>query len=132
VLEGLLRQHARDRVIVFTNDNDTVYTISRHLPHPGHHPPDRREGARELLERFNDGTYPALVTSRVLNEGVNIPAANVAIVLSGTASVREHVQRLGRILRRQEGKRAVLYEVITRGTAEEHQSDRRREHDAYR
>jgi len=72
------------------------------------------------------------VTSRVLNEGVNIPAANVAIVLSGTASVREHVQRLGRILRRQEGKRAVLYEVITRNTAEERTSDRRREHDAYR
>ena len=56
----------------------------------------------------------------------------VAIVLSGTASVREHVQRLGRILRRQEGKTAILYEVITRGTAEEHQSGRRREHDAYR
>jgi hypothetical protein len=55
-----------------------------------------------------------------------------ATVLSGTASVREHVQRLGRILRRQEGKTAILYEVITRGTAEEHQSGRRREHDAYR
>jgi superfamily II DNA or RNA helicase len=46
--------------------------------------------------------------------------------------VREHVQRLGRVLRRQEGKRATLYEVITRGTAEERQSDRRRDHDAYR
>jgi superfamily II DNA or RNA helicase len=87
---------------------------------------------REVLERFNSGAYPAVVTSRVLNEGVNIPEARVAIVLSGTASVREHVQRLGRILRRQEGKTAILYEVITRGTAEEHQSGRRREHDAYR
>ncbi len=132
VLEGLLRQHARDRVIVFTNDNDTVYAISRRFLIPAiTHQTDVKE-RRELLERFNHGTYPALVTSRVLNEGVNIPAANVAIVLSGTASVREHVQRLGRILRRQEGKRAVLYEVITRNTAEERTSDRRREHDAYR
>jgi superfamily II DNA or RNA helicase len=132
VLEGLLRQHAKDRVIIFTNDNDTVYTISRTFLIPAiTHQTDVKE-RKELLDRFNAGTYPALVTSRVLNEGVNVPAANVAIVLSGTASVREHVQRLGRILRRQEGKRAVLYEVITRGTVEERQSDRRREHDAYR
>ncbi|MEZ4390298.1 MAG: DEAD/DEAH box helicase family protein [Polyangiales bacterium] len=132
VLEGLLRQHARDRVLIFTNDNDTVYAISRRFLIPAiTHQTDVKE-RKELLDRFNQGTYPALVTSRVLNEGVNLPAANVAIVLSGTASVREHVQRLGRILRRQEGKRAVLYEVITRNTAEERQSDRRREHDAYR
>jgi superfamily II DNA or RNA helicase len=119
-------------VLVFTNDNDTVYTISRTFLLPAlTHQTDVKE-RRELLARFNAGAYPALVTSRVLNEGVNIPAANVAIVLSGTSSVREHVQRLGRILRRVEGKRALLYEVITRNTVEERQSDRRREHDAYR
>ncbi|MBL8603985.1 MAG: DEAD/DEAH box helicase family protein [Myxococcales bacterium] len=132
VLEGLLRQHARDRTIIFTNDNDTVYRISRAFLIPAiTHQTDLKE-RRQSLERFNAGAYPCLVTSRVLNEGVNVPAANVAVVLSGTASVREHVQRLGRILRRQEGKRALLYEVITRGTVEERQSDRRREHDAYR
>ena len=65
-------------------------------------------------------------TSRVLNEGVNVPEANVAIVLSGSGSVREHVQRLGRILRKSGDKEAVLYEVITRGTAEEFTSTRRR------
>ncbi len=132
VLEGLFRQHAKDRTIVFTNDNDTVYAISRTFLIPAiTHQTDIKE-RKEVLDRFNAGAYPAIVTSRVLNEGVNIPEASVAIILSGTASVREHVQRLGRILRRREGKRAVLYEVITRGTVEEHQSGRRREHDAYR
>lgn len=132
VLEGLLRRHARDRTIVFTHDNDTVYTISQTFLIPAiTHQTDVKE-RREILQRFQGGMYPAIVTSRVLNEGVNIPEARVAIVLSGSASVREHVQRLGRILRRAEGKRAVLYEVITRGTVEEHQSGRRREHDAYR
>ncbi len=46
--------------------------------------------------------------------------------------MREHVQRLGRILRKAEGKRALLYEVVTRDTVEEGVSERRREHDAYR
>ena len=132
VLEGLLRQHASDRVIVFTNDNDTVYRISRAFLLPAiTHQTDVKE-RKEILARFNSGAYPAVVTSRVLNEGVNVPDANVAIILSGTGSVREHVQRLGRVLRRKEGKRAVLYEVITERTVEERVSDRRREHDAYR
>jgi superfamily II DNA or RNA helicase len=73
-----------------------------------------------------------VATSKVLNEGVDIPEANVAIVISGSASVREHVQRLGRILRRRDGKRAVLYELVTVGTSETFTSARRRDHSAYR
>ena len=67
----------------------------------------------------------------MLNEGVNVPEANVAVVLSGTSTIREHVQRLGRILRRREGKHAILYEVISRNTVEDRISRRRRQHDAY-
>ena len=84
-----------------------------------------------MLQMFHTGEYPFLVTSQVLNEGVNVPAAGVGIILSGTGSVREHVQRLGRLLRKHEDKQAVLYEVVTRGTAEEYTSDRRRKHHAY-
>jgi superfamily II DNA or RNA helicase len=57
--------------------------------------------------------------------------ASVGIVLSGSGTVREHVQRLGRLLRKHGDKQAVLYEVVTRGTGEEFTSDRRRQHHAY-
>lgn len=131
-LEGLLRLHKDDRVIIFTNDNASVYRISRSFLLPAiTHQTDAKE-RKELLNRFNDGTYRCLVTSRVLNEGVDIPEANVGIVLSGTGSVREHVQRLGRILRKAPDKRARLYEIVTANTVEQFVSERRREHDAYR
>ena len=52
--------------------------------------------------------------------------------MSGSGSVREHVQRLGRILRKREGKQAVLYELVTGGTSESNTSLRRRDHVAYR
>jgi len=68
----------------------------------------------------------------VLNEGVDVPEANVAVVISGSASVREHVQRLGRILRRGKSKQAKLYELVSAGTAETFTSERRRNHAAYR
>lgn len=84
-----------------------------------------------LLDAFATGELPTLVTSRVLNEGVDMPEAEVAIVVSGTGTVREHVQRLGRILRPQKGKRAILYELVAADTTEVHASARRRNHAAY-
>ena len=131
-LGRLLQRHWHDRTIVFASDNATVYAISERFLCPAiTHQTPLAERA-EILERFADGRYRVVVTSRVLNEGVDVPAASVAVVLSGTSSVREHVQRLGRILRRSEGKRARLYELVTADTVETLQSDRRRDHDAYR
>ena len=135
-VERLLHQHRRDRTIVFTQDNATVYLLSRKflIPAITHHTKVSERSA--ILEGFARGQFTALATSKVLNEGVDIPEANVAIVMSGSGSVREHVQRLGRILRkgqvRDKAKRALLYELVTGGTSESMTSTRRRDHVAYR
>jgi superfamily II DNA or RNA helicase len=131
-LSRLLARHARDRMLVFTQDNATAYEISRRflLPIITHQTKVRERS--EILEGFAAGRYGAVVTSKVLNEGVDVPDANVAVVISGSGSVREHVQRLGRILRRKGDKSALLYELVSAGTTETHTSERRREHDAYR
>ncbi|MFB6171892.1 MAG: ATP-dependent helicase, partial [Haloarculaceae archaeon] len=63
-----------------------------------------------------------------LDEGVDVPDANVAVVLSGSGSEREFTQRLGRVLRpKEDGGRALLYEVVTSDTAEERVARRRRD-----
>ena len=123
--------HRKDRTIIFTADNETVYQISRDflIPAITHLSPVKERA--EILKRFNSGVFPVVVTSKVLNEGVDIPEANVAIVLSGSGSVREHVQRLGRILRSAKDKTAILYEIVAKGTNETFTSERRRRHDAF-
>jgi superfamily II DNA or RNA helicase len=131
LLAKLLERHNGDRVLIFTHDNATVYKIARQFLVPVITHQTRAKERREILLRFNEGTLPIVATSKVLNEGVNVPEANIAIVLSGSGSVREHVQRLGRVLRKVGEKQALLYEVITRGTAEEFTSNRRRKHSAY-
>ena len=131
-LEQLIEQHRTDRILIFTYDNATVYLIARRFLVPAITHQTKTKERRVILERFHSGEYPIVVTSQVLNEGVDVPAANVGIVLSGTGTVREHVQRLGRLLRKHGDKQALLYEVVTRGTAEEFTSDRRRQHHAYR
>jgi superfamily II DNA or RNA helicase len=131
LLEQLLDRHRTDRVLIFTADNATVYQIARRFLVPAITHQTKTKERRLILDRFHSGDYPILVTSQVLNEGVDVPAANVGIILSGSGSVREHVQRLGRLLRKHGDKQAILYEVITRNTAEEFTSDRRRQHHAY-
>ena len=132
LLEQLLGRHARDRVLIFTYDNATVYQIARRFLVPAITHQTKAKERRRILDAFASGEYPTVVTSRVLNEGVDVPAANVGVILSGTGTVREHVQRLGRLLRKLGEKQAVLYEVVTRGTGEEFTSERRRQHHAYR
>jgi len=130
-LEHLLKKHSSDRILIFTNDNDTAYRIGREflLPVITHH--TKNQERTDFLNKFRTGEYPILVTSKVLNEGYNVPEANVGVIFSGNATVREHVQRLGRILRAKPGKTAFLYELITAGTTEESTSFRRRQHNAY-
>ncbi|MBF0236875.1 MAG: DEAD/DEAH box helicase family protein [SAR324 cluster bacterium] len=127
----LLRRHAGERILVFTQENDAAYRIGKKffLPVLTHHTKVKERA--QFLEAFRKGDYPVLVTSKVLNEGVDVPEANVAIVVAGSGSVREHVQRLGRILRPQTGKVATLYELVSKGTGEYFVNQRRRQHSAY-
>jgi DNA or RNA helicases of superfamily II len=125
VLQDLLVRHKQDKVLIFTAENEMVYQISRDYLIPAITHETNVKERKFWLDAFNRGDVLALATSKVLNEGVNIPDASVAIVLSGSGSSREHIQRLGRILRKKEGKQAILYEVVARNTTEEYTSQKR-------
>jgi superfamily II DNA or RNA helicase len=124
-VEQLLERHRADQVLVFAEYVAMVDMLSRRLGLPAisyRTPPEER---RAILERFRAGRYTKLVAGRVLNEGVDVPDANVAIVVSGSASTREHIQRLGRVLRPKPNQ-AVLYELVSRGTTESRTARARR------
>ncbi|NMG22111.1 helicase-related protein, partial [Brasilonema bromeliae] len=128
VLADILTEHYPERVLIFTADNATVYHISQNFLVPAitHQTPVKER--HEILTKFREGEFKTLVASHVLNEGVDVPAASVAIILSGTGSTREYIQRLGRVLRKGKDnkKQAILYEVVAEDTSEEGTSARRR------
>jgi superfamily II DNA or RNA helicase len=128
VLVDLLTKHHPERILIFTADNATVYRISQAflIPAITHQTPVKER--HTILTKFRSGEYQTVVASHVLNEGVDVPSASIAIILSGTGSVREYIQRLGRVLRKGKNpnKRAILYEVIAENTSEEKTSARRR------
>ncbi len=114
----LLARHRHSRVLVFTADNATAYAIARqHLIMPMTCDISRRE-REQALAAFRTGELKALVSARVLNEGIDVPDADVAIIVGSTLGQREHVQRVGRLLRPVPGKRALVYELVTVATSE--------------
>lgn len=127
----LLNLHSGEHMIIFTEDNHMAYKIGRNFVLAVLTHKTRTKERKALLDAFRDGAIKVLVTSKVLNEGVDVPEARVGVVVSGSGAVREHVQRLGRLLRHQPGKHAILYEIVTQDTSEHHVNQRRRQHDAY-
>jgi superfamily II DNA or RNA helicase len=117
-LSEILKKHKERKIFIFTEHNKLVHKISRQFLIPSITYRTTTRERSETLDRFRSGVYRAVVTSKVLDEGIDVPDADVGIILSGTGSNRAFIQRLGRILRKKEGKEAVLYEIVSAETSE--------------
>ncbi|MEE1129213.1 MAG: DEAD/DEAH box helicase family protein [Methanobrevibacter sp.] len=68
-----------------------------------------------ILEDFAKGNYQSLVAMHCLDEGVDVPSASKAIFMCSSNSSREFIQRIGRVIRRHEGKNhADIYDLIVK------------------
>jgi superfamily II DNA or RNA helicase len=121
----ILKKHTESRLFIFTEHNKLVHIISKEFLIPAITYRTATRERAEILDRFRSGVYRAVVTSKVLDEGIDVPEADVGVILSGTGSGRAFIQRLGRILRKKEGKEAVLYEIVSAETSEINTAKRR-------
>ncbi|HLL60818.1 MAG TPA: DEAD/DEAH box helicase [Candidatus Nitrosocosmicus sp.] len=127
-LEKILREYDLGRkIIIFTIHTKLAYTISNRFLIPVITHRTKNEERNEILDGFKKGKYRIITTTKVLDEGTDIPDANTGIILSGTGSKREFVQRLGRLLRPKNNKDDVaeLIEIISSDTSEISTSNRR-------
>ncbi len=131
VLEDIFRLHPKTPVLIFTNTNAMARDVSVRFLIPCILNHSRKKERRDAITGLTAGKYPAIVANRCLDEGVDLPAAKVAVVLGGGASVRQAVQRLGRIIRKKGEQKAALYEVVCEDTKEVLRSRTRRKTDAY-
>lgn len=66
-----------------------------------------------ILEKFGEGLYQVLVAMKCLDEGVDVPQARNAILISSSGNPREYVQRIGRVIRRYPKKQlAYIYDIM--------------------
>ena len=74
---------------------------------------------KEILDKFAKASCGVLNSSKSLNAGLNIPDINCEIIISGTSSNIDAVQRLGRSCRKVEGKTAEVFVLVIKGTNED-------------
>jgi len=117
-LEHLLGSYPDEQALVFVEYLDQGRAFADALDVPfvsGEMPHHRRE---KLFEQFRTGTLSTLVVSRVGDEGIDLPSAQLAVVASGLGgSRRQGTQRAGRTMRPTGSAR--MYVLATRGTREE-------------
>jgi superfamily II DNA or RNA helicase len=73
----------------------------------------------KALSQFGNGSNSTLVAVRTVDEGIDVPDANRAIIVSGTLTKRQRVQRIGRVVR-PSGGTATVISLLARGTTEEY------------
>ncbi|BDB97537.1 DEAD/DEAH box helicase family protein [Saccharolobus caldissimus] len=126
-LKELLEELNNEKIIIFTRNTSMAYEISKLFLIPAITYKTPKAERLEILEKFKANEYRVIVTSSVLDEGVDVPDASVAIVLGGYGTSRQFMQRLGRILRKKENKIARLIEIVSKGTSDYNLSRRRRQ-----
>jgi superfamily II DNA or RNA helicase len=119
-LKEILSENKGKKTIIFTQHNKLVYNISDQFLIPFITYKSSKAERQDALQGFKDGRYTALVTSKVLDEGVDVPDAEIGVIVSGTGSSREFIQRLGRLLRPKPNSetKAKLIEIISSDTRE--------------
>jgi superfamily II DNA or RNA helicase len=126
-VETLLQQHRDAKIIIFSRYTRIVEHISDLFGLPLITHKTKVSERERILSLFKSGGLTKIVTGQVLDEGVDVPDASVGIIISGSGSKREFIQRLGRLLRPQKNQ-AILYELVTESTLEDGHSRRRQLH----
>jgi superfamily II DNA or RNA helicase len=124
-LAQILARHRAHKTLIFVANNETAYAVAtEHLIMPLTCDIGRAE-RQQVMARFGAGELRALVSAQVLNEGLDVPDAEVGVVVAGRRGEREHAQRVGRLLRPGPGKRALVYELVVANSSEARQAARR-------
>ena len=116
----------KERILIFCERIEQAEAMARMLRRSRanicgiYHSEMAKEARARNMADFREGRVRILVSCRCLDEGVDVPDASTGIVLSGAAVPRQRIQRMGRILRRAEGKAAAtLYYLYIRESAED-------------
>jgi len=112
------------RSIVFHDTIDGAQRSERFLMEQGcktvlEHSQLKDDQRTEAIKSFRSGRARALVTVKALDEGLDVPDADIGLIVAGSRSHRQRIQRIGRVLRQGDDKHAIVFTVLVKGTPEE-------------
>ena len=126
VVKIICEKYPNEKTLVFNQYNSQTNKIYWHLLESGIsarivHSDIAKEERNKTLTDFKNDKFNVLLTTRVLDEGYNLPAISCAVIMAGDSTAKQTIQRMGRVLRRKK-KESVLFQIYCRGTMEEEQA----------
>jgi superfamily II DNA or RNA helicase len=115
-------KHPNERILVFSESIESIEGLKKYLLERGvraetYHS-NKPENIRDLIFKRWGAEFNVLLSCRALDEGIDVPECGTAVMIASGMSVRQLVQRKGRIMRPREGKIAKLYVVYAYGSVE--------------
>lgn len=120
------RLDIREKILIFSERIEQADELFRLLQEQypekvgRYHSKMGKQANKNALERFRSDSIRILISCKAIDEGIDVPDVSVGIILSGTSTQRQRVQRLGRIIRKNAAKdRAKLYYLHIEDTSED-------------
>jgi superfamily II DNA or RNA helicase len=120
----LIKRHTGERIMIFSETIDSIQQLkvileANGIPaqtiHNGIKPKERKE----ILESWGKDYFP-LLSVHTLEIGYDVPQVGIAIIIASTSNMNQVAQRIGRVVRKVDGKdQALVYVVYVRGTKDD-------------
>lgn len=122
VIKTILEKFHDLKIITFSEYTTTADTITKLFPYRSfsYHSKKSSKRLKEDMRKFIRGEYTVINTSKALDEGIDIPQIEMAIIHSGNATKRQAIQRMGRAIRFEKGKIALIINLYLKDTRDEY------------
>ncbi len=127
-LTKMVFKHMDDKILIYTkfiNQAETLNKILRPYNAKLLIGKTKKHDRKRIFDWFHRSGKAIIIATNCIDEGINVPDANVAIIASGHGVVRQMIQRIGRTVRYKLLKISKIYEIVSKDTFDERQSGRR-------
>ena len=120
----LVERHTGERIMIFSETIDSIKQLkdmleARGIPAQTIHNGIKSKERKEILESWGKNYFP-LLSVHTLEIGYDVPQVGIAIIIASTSNMNQVAQRIGRVVRKVEGKdRALVYVVYVNGTKDD-------------
>lgn len=115
ICNKILDARSNKKCITFSSTIENAKKIGRGLVL---HSKQSKKINEEVLEKFNAMNEGVLCSSKACNQGMDIKGLSVGIIMDVNSSKITSVQRIGRCVRKEEGKTAEIFTLVLRDTQE--------------
>lgn len=130
IVRLIIKKHKSNKIIIFNQFNDQTSKLYWHLIEDDvkceiiHSGINKTKRDQSLIDFKND-KFNVLLTSKVLDEGYNLPKLDVAIIMAGDSTDKQTIQRMGRVLRKKDNQHSIIYQLYCIDTIEHRNADSR-------